>query len=35
MHVHMLNLCMHIHIIFFSLYKMSQIYFLLKVIVII
>jgi hypothetical protein len=32
MHVHTLNLCVHIHIMFFSLYKIVHIYVLLRII---
>jgi hypothetical protein len=33
MHGHILNLCLHNHVIFYSLYKIAHIYFLLKLIV--
>jgi hypothetical protein len=33
MHVHALNLVVHDHVIFFSLYKIAHIYFLLRIIV--
>jgi hypothetical protein len=32
MHAHILNLGIHIHVISFSLYKISHIYFLLRII---
>jgi hypothetical protein len=32
MHIHTLNLCMHDHVIFISLYKIAHILFLLKII---
>jgi hypothetical protein len=33
MHGHTLELCIHNHVLFFSLYKIAHIYFLLKLIV--
>jgi hypothetical protein len=33
MHVHTLDLCIHAHIIFSSLYKIDHLYFLLQLIV--